>query len=155
MRYIAIQEQEYDRFWALANGYYREGEDADTPQEEMDAFIRFLFDKVTAGELAGCFAVENEKTVGFALWALDTEAFAFSEMPGLGTIAEIGLLPDFRGQGQGRLLAAFAESQLRERGMAQCYVSAYGPAQKFWRSCGYQESGKTGGSGLPIFIKDL
>ena len=45
MDYIEICENDYNAFHQLLSTYYREGEDADTPQEEIDTFIRFMFEK--------------------------------------------------------------------------------------------------------------
>ena len=80
MNYTEICENEYRAFYELAKAYYREGEDADTPQETIDSFIRMLFDKVMCREICGCFAKDGQKYVGFALWAIDHEDFAFHEM---------------------------------------------------------------------------
>lgn len=155
MTYTEITQNDYDLFHALADGYYREGEDAATSRDEVDNFIRFLFNKVTQGEIHGFFAKEGETPAGFALWALDTEAFAFSEMPGFGTILEIGLLPQFRGCGRGREFVRFLEDCLEKAGAKRYYVCAYGPAQAFWARCGYAPSGRTAANGLPILIKHI
>ena len=155
MDFSLIQKEDYPLFHSLANAYYREGEDARTPQDEVDAFIRFLFDRITDGEISGCFAKAGETHAGFALWAMDSEDFSFSRMPGLGTIAEIGLLPAFRSSGHGKELVSFAENALRTAGASQCYVSAYGPAENFWLRCGYEKTGETADNGLPILVKTL
>ena len=139
----------------MANDYYREGEDAKTPQVVIDSFVRSMFNKVINNELYGCFVKDDHKYVGFALWAVDTDGFTFSEMPGFGTILEIGLIPPYRSYGFGKKLYAHIESCLQKNKISQFYVSAYGPAQKFWSSCGYVESGKVASNGLPIMIKTI
>ena len=153
MNYTEICENEYSTFHELANAYYREGEDADTPQETIDSFIHMLFDKVMCREICGCFAKDGQKYVGFALWAIDHEDFAFHEMSDFGTILEIGLIPSYRSRGLGKQLLGHIEENLRKSGTTQCYVSAYGPAQRFWMSCGYAENGATASNGLPIMTK--
>ena len=155
MDYLKIGQQDRKLFHQLLNAYYREGEDENTPQEEIDGFIDLLFSKVVSREIDGCFAMTDGTCAGFALWAKDTEDFPFSEIPGMGTILEIGLIPARRSSGLGKELVAFIESDLLARGITGCYVSAYGPAQKFWRHCGYAENGKTAGSGLPIMVKTI
>lgn len=155
VNYIAIAEGDYDAFHELLNEYYRDGEDADTAQEEIDAFIRLLFDKVLAHEIEGCLVKEEDRHIGFALWGVDTEDFDFSEMPGYGTIMEVGFTGGSRASGHGKELVSYIEGCLREKGITQCYVSAYGPAQEFWEHCGYADSGKTAENGLPIMIKGL
>lgn len=155
MNYTKISPDDYDSFHKCLNAYYREGEDADTPQEEIDAFIRFLFDKIVSGEISGCFADRSSERVGFALWALDTDGFQFSEMPGFGTVMEIGILEPYRSSGLGSMLLTYVESRLKLQGAEAVYVSAYGPAVSFWRKCGYLENGKTASNGLPIMIKSL
>ena len=155
MEYIEICKDDYSAFHELANAYYREGEDADTPQEEIDSFIRFLFDKAVNREINGFLAKDKNVCVGFALWAVDTEGFEFSELPVSGTILEIGLIPSFRGKGNGKDLVSLIERCLCERDIENCYVSAYRPARKFWSSCGYVENGKTASNGLPIMVKTI
>ena len=86
MEYHEIGESGYDVFRKLADAYYREGEDEKTPQEEIDGFIHFLFEKVVNSEIKGCFAKAGNSCIGFALWAIDTEDFVFREIPGFGTI---------------------------------------------------------------------
>ena len=155
MDYIEICEDDYGSFHQLTNAYYRDGEDADTPQEVIDSFIRLMFDKVVSNEIHGCFAMDAREYVGFALWAVDHENFAFSQMPGFGTILEIGLIPSRRGSGFGRNLVAHVENDLQNRNITQCYVCAYGPAQKFWAACGYVENGLSANNGLPIMTKTI
>ena len=155
MDYPEIRECDYDIFHSLANAYYREGADESTPQAEVDSFIRFLFGKVISGELRGCFAKTGQTCIGFALWALDTEDFAFSQLPGYGTILEIGLIPSCRGAGRGKELVTHVERCLRREQATQCYVCAYDPAQPFWRRCGYIPSGQTATNGLPIMTKPI
>ena len=155
MDYIEIREEDYEAFHKLANAYYREGEDEDTPQAVIDSFIRLMFDKVVTNEICGCFVKHRQEYVGFALWAIDTEDFAFCQMPGFGTILEIGLVPAYRAAGQGKQLVTHIENSLRQAKITQCYVSAYGPAQRFWASCGYAENGTTASNGLPIMVKSI
>jgi GNAT superfamily N-acetyltransferase len=139
----------------LASAYYREGEDADTPQEKIDAFIRFLFDKIVNREIYGYIAKDKYACVGFALWGIDAEGFEFSEIPGFGTILEIGFIPSYRAKGNGKELVTHIERCLCKKSINNCYVSAYGPAQKFWSNCGYVENGKLASNGLPIMVKSI
>ena len=155
MEYSEIREGDRELFHDLLNQYYREGMDRDTPQEEIDFFIDLLFGKLIAGEIRGCFANAEGTAVGFALWAMDTEDFDFSEMPGLGTILEIGLLPAYRGAGRGRAFVGFLEESLEREGAAECYVTAYGPARSFWACCGYKANGRVGQNGLPVLVKTI
>ena len=155
MEYLEIRQSDYDIFHELANAYYREGEDEATSQEDVDSFIQFLFNNIITHEIYGCLAKLEGAYIGFALWGIDTEDFAFSEIPGFGTILEIGLIPSFRGAGHGRAFVSFIESCLCKKNVKQCYVSAYGPAKKFWTCCGYAENGKTAKNGLPVMTKNI
>lgn len=155
MELSKMEEKDFDRFYAMANAYYREGEDRDTPQNEIDDFIRLLFDMVTAGEIFGRFLKEEGADIGFALWAIDREGFAFSEMPGYGTILEFGILPPYRRAGRGRKFAQHIENCLYYNFVDNCYVLAYPPSQQFWTSCGYVPNGKTAKNGLPILVKSV
>ena len=155
MEYIEICDKNYDIFHKMANAYYREGEDKNTPQDEIDAFIQFMFDKVVNGEINGFFAKSDRGYIGFALWAIDTEEFVFREIPGCGTILEMGVIPSCRASGRGKEIVSYVEKCLNSRNVKQCYVSAYGPAQKFWAYCGYVENGQKANNGLPIMIKTI
>lgn len=155
MDYIEISENDFITFHELANAYYREGEDADTPQEEIDIFIRFLFEKVIHCEINGYFAKDKNACVGFALWGLDSEDFEFSEIPGFGTILEIGFIPPYRAKGNGKEFVSHIEKCFSESNVKNCYVSAYEPAQKFWTHCGYVACGKTARNGLPVLTKSI
>ena len=140
---------DYETFHSLLEPYYRDGEDANTPQEELDGFIRYLYSLVEDNTISGAVAW-LDRPVGFVLWALDTEELPFSNMPGAGTILEIGIVPEFRGKGYGKLLAEYAESQLS---CEKHYVCAYGPAESFWKKQGYVDSGMLATNGLKIFVK--
>lgn len=149
MKYIPMMETDYGLFHRLLNDYYRDGEDAETPQEELDSFIRYLYDLCTQAKISGCVAYEDGP-VGFVLWNVDTADSPFSNKPGFGTILEIGILSDFRGRGLGKALAAYAETQMP---VTDHYVCAYGPAEHFWRKCGYLDSGEIARNGLKLFMK--
>ena len=155
MECVDIRQCDYPVFHDLLEAYYREGEDADTPQEELDSFVRMMFDMVIRGEIEGCFAENDGIAVGFCLWTVDSEGSAFSEKPGYGTILEIGLSAPYRSSGLGSELVSRTEDRFRNAGIAQCYVSAYGPAEQFWSACGYRRSGETAENGLPIMTKCL
>lgn len=90
--------------------------------------VRLMFDKVINKEIYGCLVKDQDKYIGFALWAVDSEGFEFSELPGFGTILEIGLIPSYRFGGLGKKLVTYVENNLQKNKIAQCYVSAYGPA---------------------------
>ena len=140
---------DYESFLSLLIPYYREGEDAETPREELEAFVGYLYGLLEQGTISGGI-LSGEKPVGFVLWARDSEELPFSNKPGWGTILEIGILPDCRGNGYGFRLVSFAESRLED--CPKC-ICAYGPAEGFWKKCGYRESGETARNGLKIFVK--
>ena len=149
MEFLDIQNVSYDVFHELLNEYYREGEDAQTPQAEIDAFVGYLFDLCRSGKISGAVCA-GEEPLGFALWNMDTEDSTFSNKPGFGTILEIGVRKNARGAGIGRKLVNLAESRMN---VERFYVCAYGPAQAFWSRCGYVLSGETAENGLPIMVK--
>ena len=149
MKIIPLEQEHYGAFHSLMTAYYREGEDVQTPQEELDAFIGMLFDLCMKGTIGGAVAMDGE-AAGFVLYGFDTEGFPFSNKPGYGTILEIGLLPAARLAGAGRALAEYAE---RELACERYYVCAYGPAERFWEKCRYRDTGVIAKNGLKIFEK--
>ena len=149
MEFTDIQSISYDTFHGLLNEYYREGEDTQTPQEDIDAFIQHLYALCRSGKISGAVCM-GDMPLGFVLWNIDEEDGAFSQKPGFGTILEIGVREVTRGAGIGRKLVALAESRMNAD---RFYVCAYGPAQAFWSRCGYVLSGETAENGLPIMVK--
>lgn len=146
-----IGPEDYPVFHQLLNDYYREGEDAQTPQAEIDGFISYLHDLCLQGRICGAI-VHASEPVGFVLWKID-DGSEFSNLEGFGTILEIGLAPDRRLNGTGWKIVAFAEREMQQLGATGFYVCAYGPAKAFWTKCGYQPSGKQAENGLDIYWK--
>ena len=155
MDYDRIESEDYPLFHRMLEDYYRDGEDADTPQDEMDRFIQMLFGLIQEHKIEGCFVKADGAIIGFILWAIDTAALPFSEMEGAGTVLEIGVTSPFRSSGHGTQMVLYAEEQLISRGITLCYVSAYGLAAEFWAKCGYDFNGAAAGNGLPIMTKEL
>lgn len=153
LRFEPISLALYSDFHRLLTEYYRTAEDADTPADVVDTFIRRLFDGVLSGELCGCLVSRETECVGFALWKKDDGVGDFTEIANYGTILEIGLAPEFQRKGLGKALVAHVEKELLELKVDGLYVCAYGPAQQFWSACGYHDAKKTAANGLPVFIK--
>lgn len=149
MEFLDIQNVSYDTFHELLNGYYRDGEDADTPQSQIDEFIAYLHDLCLSAQICGCIACDRDP-VGFVLWTVDSADGVFSQKPGYGTILEIGIIQTKRAMGIGKELAAYAESRMMT---GRYYVCAYGPAEHFWSRCGYVYSGEVAENGLKIMVK--
>ncbi|MBQ8556633.1 MAG: GNAT family N-acetyltransferase [Clostridia bacterium] len=139
---------------ALLTSYYREGEDADTPQEELDGFISYLQELLDKRILWGDVVFDGDTAMGFVLFAVDGDSYPFSECPGMGTIAEIFVNSAYRQQGLGRLLVRCAEDALRAF-VTQMYVCAHASAQSFWQRCGYRPNGAFASNNLPICIKSI
>jgi len=152
MIFKAIAEPDRDIFIQLMTYYYRDGEDANTAQAELDDFISYLFGMCNDGVIHGCIAIA-EKPAGFVLWNIDTFDSPFSNWPGRGTILEIGVAPEFRLSGLGSRLVSHAESEMQRAGTYSFYVCAYGPAVEFWKKCGYLKTDMIAGNDLPIYAK--
>ena len=148
-----ITKENHASLEALMIEYYQEGEDADTPIETIQDFIESLYQMIGSGSIDGAMVKHNGQYEGFCLWMKDEPQSDFSEIPGYGTILEIGVRPQFRKKGLGREIVRYAEMQMRETGVESFYVSAYGPAETFWESCGYQKTERVAQNGLPVFVK--
>lgn len=148
-----ITKNNYDLFSNLLVEYYREGEDSETDIDTISGFIDKLFDLVEQGEIAGRIVKSGDDPVGICLWMNDTIDKDFREIPGYGTILEIGVRKKYREGGYGTQIVKYAEQQMRSNGISSFYVSAYGPAETFWEKCGYVKTEKMASNGLPIFIK--
>ncbi len=148
-----ITKENHASLEALMIEYYQEGEDADTPIETIQDFIESLYQMIGSGSIDGAMVKHGGQYEGFCLWMKDDPQSDFSEIPGYGTILEIGVRPQFRKKGLGREIVRYAEMQMRETGVESFYVSAYGPAETFWESCGYQKTERVAQNGLPVFVK--
>lgn len=151
----SISKDNYALFQEIMIEYYREGEDANTCIDTIKAFIESLFRMVCNGEIDGVLLLSDDMCEGFCLWMKDDEQCDFSEMPGYGTILEIGVRRDFRKKGVGMRIVDYAEKQMRKMGVDAFYVSAYGPAEAFWEKCGYEKTDKIASNGLTIFLKSV
>lgn len=156
IRYEKIDDTKAAVFHELMVDYYRDAEDLDTPQAEIDGFIGQLFGLIASKSIGGRLVyAEGDTAAGFVLWMIDRAESDFSEMPGYGTILEIGLKESYRHQGIGKAIVDFAEARMKQAAAAGFYVLAYGPAQAFWRRRGYSESHRTGTNGLPLLTKPV
>ena len=153
MRFVPATEA-VDALHDLLTAYYREGEDADTPQETLDGFISYLTALLKSHILLGEVALDGEIPAGFVLYALDERDYPFPECPGMGTIAEISVTPAHRTHGLGCELVQRAENALRTS-CRQMYVCAHASAQSFWGKRGYTLCGRPASNGLPLLIKAL
>ncbi len=139
---------------ALLTDYYREGEDTDTSTAEIDDFISCLLELLDKGVLQGDVAYDGQQASGFVLYTVDGADFPFSEHPGMGTIAEVGVIPGIRRHHWGKALVQRAENALWPS-VTEMYVYAHPDAATFWQKCGYLPTGDIAGNGLPIRIKHL
>lgn len=76
MDYEKIENKDYNFFHRLLEDCYREGENADTPQSEIDDFT-MLFKMVQERKIEGRFAQKDGLT--FRLSGLDTQLALYAE----------------------------------------------------------------------------
>ena len=148
-----ITKENHVSFEALMIAYYQEGEDADTPIETIKDFIDSLYQMIGSGSIDGAMVKHDGQYEGFCLWMKDDAHSDFSEIPGYGTILEIGVSPESRKKGMGIELVQYAEAQMKKAGAEHFYVSAYEPAESFWERCGYEKTERVAQNGLPVFVK--
>lgn len=58
---------DYDAFHELLNQYYREGEDENTPQDQVDDFICRLFNMVQQEKISCLLIAKDRMNIGFVL----------------------------------------------------------------------------------------
>jgi len=109
MDFKIVDSSDYATFHHLLNQYYREGEDEDTSQDQVDGFIQMLFDMVQQGKINCRLITADKANIGFVLWAIDTEALDFSEIPGMGTVLEIGIGKPYRRSGMGTKIVEYVD----------------------------------------------
>ena len=155
LEYINIDTSNYEIMLCQMTDYYRNAEDADTPQQEIEDFIHMLFDMIQLGSIRGKLLYYDNVAVGFVLWGIDKEDDMFCEMPGYGTILEICVNEDCRMNGIGTAAVNYAEADMLNNGAKGLYVLAHPDAQGFWQRLGYIDSGNIGGNKLPVCIKAI
>ena len=153
MKFQELRQADYPVFRELLTAYYRDGEDADTEQAVLDGFIESLFSMVMEQKIQGAFMVHDGEAVGFALWMIDSPDGMFSEIPGYGTILEIGVSPAYRGNGFGVQAVKHIENRMKQTCTEHFYVSVYPPADGFWTRCGYVPTEQTASNGLVLYTK--
>ena len=121
-------------FKSLFKNYYAElGCDED---------IEHLLDEyVIADCIAGLLSIDlldvDGKTVGFVIYQIDTPQNEWNVKQGFGTVREIYLTPETRGNGFGKFMVLSAELKLLERGASQSYVLPDENAVDYFERCGY------------------
>lgn len=153
LKFYELSEDNYMQFKDMMLEYYREGEDEDTEQTIIEDFIRKLYSMVEDNKIEGRIIYEDTQLVGFVLWMMDIENSEFSEMPGYGTFLEIGINKENRRKGIGRCVVADIENRMMGQGIDKFYVSAYGPAETFWKKCGYVKTIKKASNELFLYEK--
>lgn len=95
----------------------------------------------------------NQHPIGFAVYQVDTVQSDWCKRPGWGLIREFSVAPEFRRQGCGKRLAAYAESRLRKKA-DKLYLTAHdADAVRFWTACGWQATGEQNENGTYTMIK--
>ncbi|MDF2868688.1 MAG: Acetyltransferase domain [Anaerocolumna sp.] len=155
MAYKKIDETNKHIFHKLMLDYYREGCDENTPQNILDDFIISLYNNIVTKSMYGRLIELDKKIIGFVIWMIDVDGNDYSEMPGYGTIAEIGIKAEYRNQGIGKKIVLFAEKKMMEMGVKGFYVTVYEPATKFWSNCGYTNTHNKGNNNLEIYSKKV
>lgn len=151
--YINISKDNYNIFYDLMLEYYRDGEDSNTPQHIIDAFIKQQFNMIVEDKTQGKLISVNHEIVGFIIWMIDEKSSDYSIIPGYGTILEVGLVKNFRNKGIGKIVVKYAEKQMFLKEVNNFYVTVYNPAKIFWESCGYIKTEKIAFNGLQIYKK--
>ncbi|MFR5889948.1 MAG: hypothetical protein ACLUFM_03090 [Lachnospiraceae bacterium] len=132
MKTVPVTKEQFPVFHRLLTDYYRDGEDAQTPQEELDGFIEMLFELRTKGAVSGCIAYEKD-ALGFIIYGLDTKDFVFKQAR---------LRRSGSGSFHPRAAAAWASARkIRRRGdgLRKYYVCAYDRGELL-EKCSYRDA---------------
>ena len=100
-----------------------------------------------------CIACEDQTSVGFCIYQIDSPESDWCKKEGWGFIREFYIKKPFRGRGYGRKLAAFTEKMLFGRGVQNMYLTA-DDAIGFWQTCGYADSGTVNENGTHTMTKE-
>ena len=87
------------------------------------------------------FALNGDVFTGFSVYQIDSAKSDWCKRPGWGFIREFYVVPQYRKQGTGRLLADHTEAALRTMGAKQLYLTSTGGIP-FWQSCGWDLTGE-------------
>lgn len=139
----------------LLFNYYKDGEDADTPDDIVNDFIKYIVKLIYSNKL-NCRILNHEGTyIGFIIWFKDEVGHEFSELPGYWSIAEIGIKKEYRNKHFGIKLVNYVEKNVKGNDAASFYITAYSPFKNFWEKIGFKDIGLKGNNNLPIMVKEL
>lgn len=155
LQVLPLSGDTYADFSRMMKAYYQETIPQELPADVIDGYIQNLYRLVLTNDLRGGIAADGE-VLGFALWEVDASGAVYSELPGYGTILELGIQPEYRGRGYGRQLTEYVQGRLLEEDVIGFYVCADETSREFWEKCGYRNvGGRTASNGLPMLLRGI
>lgn len=119
-------------FKSLATDYF-----SDMPPGERDQFIQSILARQGEPKRWLLLLRHRDEYIGFVHMKIN------DEHPGWGFILEFYIVPNKRRLGWGRRLFTLCSSILREQGVSNVWLLTDPPAEPFWRSLGFRETGET------------
>ena len=111
--------------------------DCGVPEEIIRGKLIDLIDRMCQdGIIHVDLVVEEEIILGFSIYQIDTPESDWCKRPGWGFVREFYVVPRFRRQGIGRLLAAHTKNALKVLGAEHLYLTST-DAISFWQHCGW------------------
>lgn len=126
-------------------------EECDVAQER----IRELYALTMADKVRARLCRLGAKPIGFITYMRDVEDAPFSQLPGHGTILNVGLTEAMRGQALSDKLIAYAEDDLRLSRVDGLYVTATKELIPFWQKHGYEKTNRLSTDYLPLLVKPV
>lgn len=110
---------------------------SDMPPGERDRFIQSILDHQGEPNRWLLLLKHSEEYIGFVHMKIN------DEHPGWGLIMEFYIVPNKRRLGWGRRLFTLCQQILRERGVSNVWLLTHPPAEPFWQSLGFRETGES------------
>ncbi len=114
----------------------------------LDHILHYVENHIVYLAVAGT----ADNPIGFSIYQIDNPKSDWCKKPGWGFIREFYIRREYRGCGNGKLLAAYTEQQLRILGASQLYLTS-DDAVSFWTHCGWHNTHEMCSNGLEILTK--
>ncbi len=134
-----VRESDYTALEKLFCGYYTELDCEDDP---LHLFSEYLLPDLKAGLFEVGVAEVDGVVCGFVIFQIDDLLNDWNFKEGCGDVRELYVAPDFRRQGMGSALLAFAEKRLAKLGATEIYTLPVEEREKFFIGRGYADNGE-------------
>lgn len=149
------KEFDFESFVIMFNSYFLYDFKIELQYSKIEEICSEIVENVKKRIINLDLIYNNNKSVGFIIYQIDSPKSDWCQKEGLGFIREIYIKQEFRGQGLSRLLVNHAEHFLKDSGVEQIYLTSENTGL-FWNNLGYESTQELGyENNDEIYIKTI